>query len=108
MQQEETWEMGNRPSRQRRHLPLAVTLAATSRCDSKSKLLKMRFARNNNNKDKAAPLLTKKRCIYIVSGLWILFLLYRVFQCFQKDDYASLSIVHFFRDRMTTQKGANK
>jgi hypothetical protein len=119
---EEELEMGKRPSRQRRHLPTSATLAASSRSKLDTKnipLLRMTFSSNHQdeqatvkgtrrnkriasknskyNNDKVQPSVQSKRkkMIWIVSCLWILFILYRLVICFKKEDYGSLSIVHF-------------
>ncbi|KAI8355562.1 hypothetical protein BD560DRAFT_407189 [Blakeslea trispora] len=59
----------------------------------KAMLLVSKEARNESS---------KKHVIWLMSAAWILFLVYRIFNSMQKDDYGNLSLVHFVANKMTT------
>jgi hypothetical protein len=174
-EEESAFEMGKRPSRQRRHLPTSVTSAVTSRSTDDRKnipLLKMSFREkidlddeeeeeqeeeeeeeeeeaedfgtstgysytrlsnnNSNNRRKKRTSLSKnkyhsnnnneikrkaqqfvnnstikcskkKQIIWTISTLWILFIFYRIFISFKKEDYGNLNIFHFISNVILKQ-----
>lgn len=106
-------EMGNRPSRQRRHLPLSVTSSVTEKRPSSERnerlsLLKMSF-RSESQEEKKTKQSEKvgrrkglnkeqgkmKRMIRFTLVLWILFILVRLFLSFKQQDFGNLSLVRF-------------
>ncbi|KAI8356722.1 hypothetical protein EDC96DRAFT_545901 [Choanephora cucurbitarum] len=104
-------ETNQRVSRKRRHLPISMpsTITRSRNGQKHLPLLKMSY-RNEEElpkrkrdqerlKRKARRLVTgdsrRKYLVWLISAAWILFMIYRIFNSIQKEDYANLSLVHF-------------
>jgi hypothetical protein len=94
--------MGNRPSRQRRHLPTSVTLPVKTRSPKNQHmpLLNMTFGERSSAKQLVEKS-NRKHVLQLISACWILFIAYRVCISLQKEDYDNLSIVHFISKMVT-------
>ncbi|ORE07780.1 hypothetical protein BCV72DRAFT_304283 [Rhizopus microsporus var. microsporus] len=110
--------MGSRPSRQRRHLPTAITSSVTEKRPANERekrlsLLKMTFGNDSQKlKDGSTKKTTaatskrskgydlkksskRKTVIWFISVLWLLFILFRVFFSLKQQNFGYLSLVHF-------------
>lgn len=108
--------MGSRPSRQRRHLPTAITSSVTEKRPANERgkrlsLLKMTFGNDSQKlKDDSTKKTTaskrskghdlkksskRKTVIWFISILWLLFILFRVLFSFKQQNFGYLSLVHF-------------
>lgn len=104
--QNDDLHMGNRPSRQRRHLPVSITSSVTERVPKKRRVPLIKMSSLNENKtriqtgkrrviEKVAVKDKKKLFIWFISAIWIFFILFRAFFALKQQDFGNLSLVHF-------------
>jgi hypothetical protein len=116
MEEDHGLEMGQRPSRRRRHLPLAATHSISERPAERKKVSTLKPSSSpmqaqglrhrktsqvlqEKQKKKEARQSTTKVSRKVVLGaicvIWSIFIVYRVYLCVSQGKVGHLSIVHF-------------